>query len=47
MGNRPRGIYLEEYEIGKEYVTGVRTITEADGVCPYTPVSFQGRTWLF
>jgi len=30
--HEPQGMYLEDYEIGKEYVTAARTITEADVV---------------
>lgn len=29
---KPRGLYLEDFEIGKEYITPSRTITEADVV---------------
>jgi len=30
--HEPRGFYLEDYELGKEYVSQSRTITEADVV---------------
>ena len=30
MAHQPRGIYLEDFEVGKVYESGGRTITEAD-----------------
>ncbi len=29
---QPRGLYLEDFEIGREYVSAARTVTEADVV---------------
>lgn len=32
MVYQPRGLYLEDFEIGKEYISPARTVTEADVV---------------